>query len=376
MYRTLRLFLLLSALATLQANASVDRLTALGGLSQALLDDSNGFVFPASLGEWPRFEVELFDDWAGVAFPLSTRHTLGLFLNRPSPDVADLTSYIQQSGSDLFRALSPSPWLDLAYNYAPSNAVALGLATSLAYDRSSLDARVASATNADLRLGLRLGSGPTLDIGLGILLRRLQDQTLAGVEHHQTDGMGLSLDIRYRWPLTNRLTLLPYLGLGRDAYALAPEERTRTSLRLGTGLQLVPARGVLVVAALDTRFERTERAQAAQALAEEQILQLPTWILGGEVQVGSMLFRLGVRHQTQLADRERLRANQWVQSSSFTTNFTTHLGLGLEFADLLLDGLLERDFLRDGPHFLGGSRHGGGILSHLSLTYRFHPPSE
>jgi hypothetical protein len=42
----------------------------------------------------------------------------------------------------------------------------------------------------------------------------------------------------------------------------------------------------------------------------------------------------------------------------------------------LLDGLLERDFLRDGPHFIGGSRHGGGILSHLSLTYRFNPASK
>lgn len=361
MYRTLRLFLLLSALATLQVNASVDRLTALGGLSQALLDDSNGFVFPASLGEWPRFQVELFDEWAGVAFPLSTRHALGLFFNRPSPEVADLRSYIQQSGSDLFRALNPSPWFDLAYNYSPSDAIALGLATSLAYDRSSLAARTTSATGADLRLGLRLGSGPTLDIGLGILLRRLRDQTLAGVVHNQTDGLGLNLDIRYRWPLTKRLILLPYLGLERDAYALAPEARTKTSWRLGTGLQLMPARGVLVVAALDTRFERTERAIAAQPIAEEQILHLPTWILGSEVRVGSLLFRLGVRHQSQLADRERLRANQWVQSSSFTTHFTTHLGLGLEFADLILDGLLERDFLRDGPHFLGGSRHGGGI---------------
>ena len=75
-------------------------------------------------------------------------------------------------------------------------------------------------------------------------------------------------------------------------------------------------------------------------------------------------------------DHEQLHSNQWVQSSSFTTNFSTHLGLGLEFGNLLLDGLLERDFLRDGPHILGGSRHGGGILSHLSLTYRFNQPSE
>lgn len=364
-------FILLSA----QAQASVDRLTALGGLSQAILDDSNGFIFPATLGEWPRFEVELFDEWAGVAYPLSVRHTFGLFFNRPTANLSDFSTYIQQNGSDLFRAMAPSPWFDMAYSYAPNQTIAIGAATSLAYDRSVLATRETSATSADLRFGLRIGSGPILDIGFAVLLRRLQDQTLEGVKFTQTDGTGLVLDIRYRWPLSPRITVLPYFGYARDAFALAPTEQTRTAMRIGSGLQLKPVKGILVIAAIDSRLERTDQTNTPP-FTDERILLLPAWILGGEARVGSMLFRLGVRHESWLVDTKRFRADQWVKSSSFTTTFNTHLGLGIEFANLLLDGLIESDFLRDGPHFIGGSRHGGGILSHLSLTYRFNSPSE
>ena len=131
------------------AQASVDRLTALGGLSQAILDDSNGFVFPATISEWPRFEVELFDDWAGVAYPISAQHTLGLFFNRKTSDLDNFTAYIQQNGSDVFRAMSPSPWFDLAYGYAPNNEFALGASTSFAYDRSAIASQQTSASSTN-----------------------------------------------------------------------------------------------------------------------------------------------------------------------------------------------------------------------------------
>ena len=376
MHRILSILCLLLVFSSTPAVASVDRLTALGGLSQALIDDSNGFVFPASLGEWPRFEVELFDEWAGLVYPLSKQHTLGLYFNRQTTDLRDFTRYIEENGSDLFRAMTPSPWFDLAYSFAASPSVAIGASASLAHDHSTLATREASATNTDLRLGLRLGSGRTLDIGLGFRLRRLQDQTLAGVTFNQSDGTGLLLDMRYRWPINAKTTLLPYLGLARDAFALAPEQRTQTTLRLGTGLQLQPAPSVLLIAAVDGHYQQTDRSQQLLATSEEKSLLLPAWILAGEVQVGSMLFRLGVRHESKLHDLNRLQNEQWVKSSSFGTTFTTHLGLGIEFSNLLLDGLLERDFLRDGPHFIGGSRHGGGILSQLSLTYRFNPPGK
>lgn len=378
MCRTLRTLILSTLFLMSEAGASVDRLAVLGGLSQSLLDDSNSFIFPATLSEWPRFEVELFDDWAGVAYPLSPQHTLGLFFNRPTPELATFNETISQNGSDLFRTLSPNPWLDLAYSYTPKPGLSLGTSVALAYDRNAQGPRTASVVNSDFRLGMRVGPtrGPALDLTLGILFHQLQDQTLEEITPTEDARAGMNMDIRYRWPLNSRLTLLPYIGLISDIFALGPDEKLQTSVRFGTGLHLTPTRGVLLIAALDTRYEQTRYSISRQQVREDKSLWLPTWILGGEVQVGSMIFRLGTRHETWLMDHEQLHSNQWVQSSSFTTNFSTHLGLGLEFGNLLLDGLLERDFLRDGPHILGGSRHGGGILSHLSLTYRFNQPSE
>jgi hypothetical protein len=303
---------------------------------------------------------------------------VGLFFNRPTSQNAAFNEYIRQRGSDLFRALDPVPWFDLAYGFAPKHSLALGLSTSLTYDRSTVADRRASAASANLLGGLRLGSksGPSLDLGLGLMLRRLEDQSLEGITRSQTDGTGLSLELRYRWPLGPKLILLPFLGLERDNFALAPEHREHMALQLGVGIHLVPAQGALVVMGLNTRYQKTEQRVVPQPVESESALLLPALILGGEVQVGSMLFRLGIRHESWLIKQMRLRSNQMVESSSFATNFTTRLGLGFEFGALTLDGLLERDFLRDGPHFLGGSRHGGGVLSHLGLTYRFAPPSQ
>ena len=41
--------------------------------------------------------------------------------------------------------------------------------------------------------------------------------------------------------------------------------------------------------------------------------------------------------------------------------------IGFEFGDLAIDGMLEKNFLRDGPHFIGGSSRGGGLLTTLSI---------
>ena len=187
MCRTLRILILSTLFLIPEAGASVDRLAVLGGLSQPLLDDSNSFIFPATLNEWPRFEVELFDDWAGLAYPLSPQHTLGLFLNRPTPELATLNETISQNGSDLFRALSPSPWLDLAYSYNPKPGLSIGTSVALAYDRKTQGPRTASVVNSDFRIGMRVGQprgpAPLSDSRHRVSGRRAAVQRLGHVRH-------------------------------------------------------------------------------------------------------------------------------------------------------------------------------------------------
>jgi hypothetical protein len=87
------------------------------------------------------------------------------------------------------------------------------------------------------------------------------------------------------------------------------------------------------------------------------------------MQVGSLLFRVGVRHANVSVREEVGRGTTLAKNEEFESRFSSDFGLGFSFGPVLLDGLIERDFLRDGPHFLGGSRRGGGIFSELSLTY-------
>ena len=84
-----------------------------------------------------------------------------------------------------------------------------------------------------------------------------------------------------------------------------------------------------------------------------------------------MLFRAGVHHVNTSTRDELKTGHTTSRDKSFKGSFRADFGLGLKFGPLLLDGLIERNFLRDGPHIIGGSRHGGGVFSEFSLTYHF-----
>ena len=79
------------------------------------------------------------------------------------------------------------------------------------------------------------------------------------------------------------------------------------------------------------------------------------------MQVGSLLFRVGARQATS-STREKL--NEPATSSKnedFEGVFRTDFGLGFKFGSVMLDGLIERDFLRDGPHFIAEAAAGGAF---------------
>ena len=137
------------------------------------------------------------------------------------------------------------------------------------------------------------------------------------------------------------------------------------------GLNITASNHTLIVVGLLARYRQAELLTPNTPTRNETILVLPTTILAGETQVGSLLFRLGLRHENILTSHEQFQDDRLVSQSNFSTVLQTNLGVGLEFGSLLLDGLLERDFLRDGPHLIGGRRHGGGIFSKLSITYHF-----
>ena len=360
-YRPTMLFLAIVLAAAAGAGASTERLSALGGESRFLVDTDNVFVYPASAHELAHFRVELFDDWGGAVYRQGN-HAAGLFLNRPTRQLDRLDGYIAVNGSHNFRRLEPQPLADLLYAYRLSDQLSVGLLGHFSYDQSDVAGAQASASNADIRVGL---SYRRLEAAVGVVRRSLEDNAA-----EETDGDGLLLDLRLRWPVADGVELLPHLTWKSDSFALTPATRERTHTNVGIAANARPADGVLVVAGLMATTQNSKNNAPGSPKTEDTTLLLPATVLAGEVQVGSMLFRLGIRHENTWTEREEINDDATVATEKqFRTNFRTDLGLGLQFGPLTMDGLLERDFLRDGPHIIGGSRHGGGIFSRVSLTY-------
>lgn len=337
-----------------------------------LLDNSNAFIYPASAVEWPHFAVSLFENWGGVLYPLGDQQVVGLFFHRPTSELSALNNYIQSTGSDEFRQLELAPLLDLTYARALRSSLALGTALSFAYDQRDIGDAISSARSLDLRLGLRLGTPESrvLDLSLGILTRRLKDGSSANLSR-QTEGDGIQIAARYRHPIQSSFTLLPFASYQRDAFALAPQTRSKDSFRLGIGIELRPALNALVVAGAETELTRSETIVPGQLPLQDQSILAPAWVAAGQAQVGSLLFRLALRQENWFTHTQQLENGQISEQRHFDSALQTQVGLGMEFGPVLIDGLLERDFLRDGPHFIGGSRHGGGVFSQLGITYRF-----
>ena len=351
------------------SDASPIRVTTLGGESRLLMDETNLFIYPALAGIVPHAAVELFDDWAGIAFPLNKQHTAGLFLGRPTAQLGRFNSYLSQSGSDRFRSLEAKPWIDLVYAASLTPHLRAGLATRLSVDREEGVDGEAAASEIDLRIGFGLGRIDHIQIDATIGLRRLalEDRPATGPALEETDGDGYIVDLRARLPKGKRLLFIPYAVIETSSYALQPDTRDEILTRLGVGINARPAPGVLAIAGFVYEYSKISTAQPGLPEIEETLTTGPAVIIGSEAQVGSLLFRLGVRHESNFIEEKR---GPGQTTKSFDTAIEIDLGIGLEFGSLMLDGYLERDFLRDGPHLIGGSRHGGGIFSKLSLTYR------
>tara|TARA_Y100000588_G_scaffold385452_1_gene478873 strand:+ start:205 stop:1341 length:1137 start_codon:yes stop_codon:yes gene_type:complete len=366
---------LVLALIITSAQASTYRTAALGGESRLFTDETNIYLYPAASAEFSHVGVDLFGDWGGGVYPLSQNQFVGLFLNRPAAQLDRLNSYLSQNGSAAFRQLDATPWLDLFYAYKLTPRLHLGLAGRLAYDRLRLNELNVSAWQGDWRLGLRWGTqtGKIIDVTVGLTTHRFKDTSSEApfTPISQTDGNGGLLDLRLRWPLSDQVKLVPSLKYESASYALAPDLQDLRSLELGLGLNAQPAADILVLFGLLTRYETTELTLPDQPTRNFSQWVAPALVGAGEVQVGSMVFRLGLHHQTVLSEEEE-EQEELLKREDFRGDFKVNVGLGLEFGPLMIDGLLERDFLRDGPHIIGGSPNGGGIFSALSLTYRFY----
>ena len=351
--------------------ASPVRVATLGGDSRLLLDSTNLFNYPALVRQLAHADVELFDDWAGVALRVGKRHGVGLFLNRPDEELDELSAYLAGTGSQLLRSLEPRPWLDAIYGLQLRPGLSLGAGLRYAYDVRDQGIDEASVARLDGRLSVALGTGDRrLDASLRLQRVALHDRS-AGVSREESDGDGFGIDLRGRLAMGDDAVLLPSVLWRRSAFGLAPQVREEEELRGSLSVNVRPVSTVLGVLGIIVggHWQRLDVPGDGLQATERRRWLLPAVIAGGEIQVGSLVFRLGARHESVLEEVEGPNG----VDQSFDAGLVTDLGLGFEFGDLAVDGMLEKNFLRDGPHFIGGSSRGGGLLTTLSLLYRFYP---
>lgn len=360
--------------APISGFGSENRLRSLGGERRLLTGTSSIHLYPATVPDFPHFAVEVFEEWGGGIYNLGSRHAIGLFLNRASPELTTFNNRLADRGSALFKELELNPVADVVYAVQLGGGLRVAVATIYSFDELRRGQDLASASDWNVRVGIQAGHTDRshLQATVGISQQDLKDHPAAGPSRGHTDGSGYSVEVRGHIPLAPHATLLPAAGLGVSAYDLEPAESEFVDLNVLLGLNLSPTPKVKIVAGVGARYLSTERLDPVDPDLEQSELRLPIVLFGGEMQVGSLLFRVGIRHANDSIREERAGPAAISRNEDFEGAFRADFGLGLKFGPVMLDGLIERDFLRDGPHFIGGSRRGGGLFSELSLTYRFN----
>lgn len=376
--RLIRAFLGLCVLAILtvapeRVSGSTSRLRALGGETELLVDDTNLFVYPGQIPRYSEVIAEPFDHWAGVLYRAGDRHTFGLMLHRPIAPAVELNDELTRrfEGENL-GDLELEPWFDLLYGLRRGG-TGLGVRASLAGDREE-DVEEASASVAEIRAGVtkeRPGGGMS-DLAVSLTLKSFEDRA-PGAEAQRGDGFEVGCGGRTLLPVSSSMNLIPTVRFSYGALNIQRDRNTFVDFSIGMGgnADLFPGGTLVGGVFFDVRSQETGPEGGARA--KDRSISLPRVVAGAEYRIGGLFaVRMGFRQSAILRKEERPdESGNTVRASTFSTDFDLQTGLGLSFGGLSLDGVLERNFLRDGPHIIGGRRHGGGFFSSATLTYAF-----
>lgn len=355
------------------AGASPNRVAALGGEARFLIDAVNVHQYPALSVSLGHAGLEPFADWAGVVVPCGGG-ALGLFANRPSPQLNRFNDWLATAVAPSPVGLDVRPWFEALAARPLGGDRVVGLKVGYAADVEDDGLGETSASLTHVAVGLRLGPpSRRLDLAAHFRRHRLRDR-VSTPERRQSDGDLVGMELRGRWSISQAVLAVPVLSIEAGSLGLAPSTRDLRDIRLGLAAHLHPSPGAMALVGILIEYHTDEERLPGGMTLEQWDAALPALVGGAEMRVGSMTFRAGLRHQAVRRQIEALLPDgQISRASHFDAGLQSNLGLGMSFGQLRLDGVLERDFLRDGPHFIGGSRRGGGILADLSLEYMLSP---
>jgi len=355
--------------------ASTSRLRAMGNETRIMVDDTNLFVYPSAIVNYPEVIAEPFDNWGGVIYGLGEERdkVVAVMLQRPIQSAMELNELLSgKMQGRLSNELQVNPWIDFMYGVKLRETLSLATQLCYAYGAESNDTQV-SGFAVEFNVGATIGDMKKrrMDLAVGLNLQGFEDKTDT-LPVKSKGGLGVEVDGRIFLPVSETTRLIPLLGFAYGGIDVAPDESRFVEITsgLGANMDVGPFTQVVFGALLSMNSAKKKPAVGSEMTDME--LLLPKLVIGGETMVGLMRVRVGFERSAIFRKFEEVDvAGEIDQKRSFDTAFHLEFGLGFTFGGMKLDGVMEKNLLRDGPDFIGGAAHGGGLFSGATITYTF-----
>ena len=355
--------------------ASTSRLRAMGNETRIIADDTNLFVYPSVIVNYPEVIAEPFDNWGGVIYGLGEERNkvVAVMFQRPIRSAMELNELLSgKMRGRLSRELEVNPWIDFMYGTRLRKDLSLATQLSYAYGAESNGTQT-SGYAMEFKVGTTIGNmeSKRVDLALGLNLQGFEDKT-DSLTVKSKGGLGVALDGRIFLPMSETIRLIPLLEFAYGGIDVDPDESAFVEVTGGLGANMNVGPFTQVVFGALLTMNTTKKTPAVGSETTDIELLLPKLMVGGETVVGSMRVRVGFERSAIFRTFEEVDEDGTIdQRKSFDTAFNLEFGLGFTFGGMKLDGVMEKNLLRDGPHFIGGAAHGGGLFSGATITYTF-----
>jgi hypothetical protein len=378
--------ILLFALIPFAANATITRVTGMGGsdANYILKDAANPGIWPQLIREYPNLAG---GDISGNAFQKAyVNYDFGT-------DKCVLQIALDCGSGPLFRTgpdfndpsfpAVPGDYNKLSITYGrPMGDLLVGVALRYAGKSFKQDenGRGGKRDASYSTFGLDLGCSALekkLDLALGFDFASFSDKQ-AGTEVLKNDGsMDIGFNGRYWYTANDKYALIPNVKFNmkkdaaKDPSANDKYAESTTMFGLGVGNNWTPVEDMLAIFEVglmssSTKYEVTQSGTKAPDVKETNMDIY--WRLGFETQIFSWLNgRVGAQ-RNWVSNKDETTAGKPEYGSSVTN---TYIGATTHWNRLNLDLLVDPGWLQRGPYFIGGTQ-GNNMFSMISLKYDFN----
>lgn len=390
-----KMFLLVLAIAILlpiTANATSSRYMGIGGpgTDYIIYDASNPGIYPSLTMKWPKL---LGIEYSGVGSAWD--HTLA-YCVWDFEDESAVKFVLDSSPTSLFDVSSGGLFdgMDMNGNFHMLNATYarhmgedLDIGFGLRYEGKSftqdeipnvVEKIDASYSSFGLTLGVT-ALEKNLDAALTFDFASFSRDEGSTTVMENDGSSHIGLQARYWYKYSDVSTLVPhfrfdskkfggkYTGVGSTTTTAMSD--TYTDIIIGLGHNWKPVEACLIVFELGFESYGVECDNGTDT--ETDTRGDIYWRAGGETRINEWLNgRLGaVRQWRGYTDESVVSGNTYETTYGYTTT-SIYCGGTFHYRRLVIDFLVEPDFLKYGPSFIGGDS-GSGIASKVSMFYNF-----